>query len=116
MFRACTGALTGDLEGARADAQEAERVGTELEFPSFTAGGKIAGGWARAHLGEVGGPLDAIREGLAQFDLIKFYIQRGFSLSLLSEAQALSGSIDDAIVTLEQALAHNADELWSRRH
>jgi tetratricopeptide (TPR) repeat protein len=114
MFSAWTRGLTGDFEGARAAAEEGEKVATEMGFPSFTAGGKITGAWARAHLGEVNGALDAIHEGLAQFDVIKHYIQRGFSLSLLSEAQALSGAIDDAIVTVEQALAHNPDELWSR--
>jgi len=114
MFTAWTRGLTGDFEGARAAAEEGEKVATEMGFPSFTAGGKITGAWARAHLGEVNGALDAIHEGLAQFDVIKHYIQRGFSLSLLSEAQALSGAIDDAIVTVEQALAHNPDELWSR--
>src|SRR5438876_450447 len=102
MFSAWTRGLTGDFEGARAAAEEGEKVATEMGFPSFTAGGKITGAWARAHLGEVNGALDAIHEGLAQFDVIKHYIQRGFSLSLLSEAQALSGAIDDAIVTVEQ--------------
>jgi tetratricopeptide (TPR) repeat protein len=113
-FRAWTCGLTGDFEGARSSAEECEKIATEVGFPTFAASGKIAAGWARAHLGEVNGALDTIRRGLAEFDVIKFYIQRGFSLSLLSEAQALSGAIDDAIVTAEQALAHNPDELWSR--
>ena len=39
---------------------------------------------------------------------------RSWNLQLLSEAQALSGSVDDALVTVEQALQSNPDELLHR--
>jgi len=114
VFGAFTWGLTGRFADARAAAEEGEKVATDVGFPSFTAGGKIACGWARAHLGDLRGALETIRAGLAEFDVIKFYVLRGFSLSLLSEAQASSDATDDAFVTVEQALAHNSDESWSR--
>ena len=39
---------------------------------------------------------------------------RGFYLTLLADAQSITGDLGDALVTLERAIATNPDELWSR--
>ena len=95
-------------------AQEAERLGTELGFPLFSAAGKFWGAWARVHLGELSGAVDTMRAALAERDAFKFYLHRGYYLSVIAETQALAGAIDDAIITVEQAVEANPDELYSR--
>jgi tetratricopeptide (TPR) repeat protein len=54
-----------------------------------------------------------MRAALAQLEAFKFYLHRGYNLSQIAETQALRGAIDDAIVTVEQALEANPDELYS---
>jgi class 3 adenylate cyclase/tetratricopeptide (TPR) repeat protein len=109
-----TKGLCGDFAGAYAACQEVERLGTESSFPVFSGGAKIGGGWARAHLGETGGVLDSIRAGLAEVEATKLNVTREQLLCVVAETQALAGAIDDAIATVEQALAGNPAELWHR--
>jgi predicted ATPase len=109
-----TEGFSGDFAGAYAASQEVERLGTELRFPVFSGGGKIGGSWARAHLGEISGALDSIRAGLAEVDATKLNVLRELLLCVLGETQALAGAVDDAIATVEQALASNPGELWHR--
>ncbi|MGH7880487.1 MAG: hypothetical protein ACREQD_13465, partial [Candidatus Binataceae bacterium] len=66
------------------------------------------------HLGELSGALDSMRAALTELDAFKFYLHRGYNLSVIAETQALAGAIDDAIVTVEQAVEANPDELYSR--
>jgi hypothetical protein len=39
---------------------------------------------------------------------------RGFHLTLLADAQSIIGDLSDALVTVEQAIETNPDEVWSR--
>jgi adenylate cyclase len=109
-----TEGLRGDFAGVRLGAQEAEKLSTELGFPLFRGLGKIFGSWARAHVGDISDAVDLIAEGLAEEDAIHFYLHRGFLLSLLADTLCLAGAIDDALVTVNQALDANLDELWYR--
>jgi len=104
----------GDFARVRAAAQEEERLGAELGFPLFSAGGKFWDAWGRVRLGELSGAVDSMRAALAEIDAFKFYLHRGYNLSLIAETQALAGAIDDAIITVEQAVEANPDELYSR--
>jgi tetratricopeptide (TPR) repeat protein len=103
----------GDFARVRAAAQEEERLGAELGFPLFSAGGKFWDAWGRVHLGEFSGAVDSMREALAELDAVKFYLHRGYNLSLIAETQALAGANDDAIMTVEQAVEANPDESYS---
>ena len=62
-------------------------------------------GWARAQLGRAGEGVALIRQGLA--GLAEAGSQAGYhgSSARLAEAQALDGKIDDALITIEEALA-----------
>ena len=60
------------------------------------------------------GASERIRAVLAEFDAMKFYLGRSLYLCLLCEAQALAGAIEDALVTVDQALQVNPDELFYR--
>jgi class 3 adenylate cyclase/tetratricopeptide (TPR) repeat protein len=104
----------GDFTRVEAVAEGVERLGTELGLPLFTAAGKFAGSQARVHLGELSGVVDTMRAGLAEFDAIKFYLHRGYNLCSLAEAQAAAGALDDALVTIEQALAAVPEQLCFR--
>ena len=106
--------LCGDFARARAAAQEVERLSSALGFPMFHASSEIHVAWARAHLGEMSGAVDSIRVALAEMDAINFSVMRGPFLGLLGETQAIAGAIDDAIVTVGQALVTNPDESWCR--
>jgi predicted ATPase len=104
----------GDFARARAASQEVDRLSTELGFPMFRMSSAILAAWARAHLGEMNDAVDSIRVRLAEMDAINFSVMRGPFLALLGETQAIAGAIDDAIVTVGQALVTNPDESWCR--
>jgi class 3 adenylate cyclase/tetratricopeptide (TPR) repeat protein len=111
VFKDCLGS---DFKGALSASQEIERISTEWGFPLYRAATKIITPWARSQLGETNGAVSSMREGFAEFDTIEFYLMRGFYLCLLSETQALTGAVDDALVTVERALEINPDELMYR--
>jgi hypothetical protein len=96
-------AIQGDFKGSLEAREETIRLSTELGFRPTNALGKINIAWLRARTGKAEGSADQIREGLAEFDAQKFFVYRSWNLQLLAEAQALSGSVDEALVTVEQA-------------
>jgi predicted ATPase len=68
-------------------------------------------GWAQAQLDRAGEGVSLIRLGLA--GLAETGARWGITdqLTRLAEAQALDGKIDDALVTIEEALTANPEEL-----
>jgi tetratricopeptide (TPR) repeat protein len=103
-----------DLIDLRKACEEAERLSTELGFPTYRAISRILGAWATARMGELHvtpASIRALREDLENWGQPLF---RGFILSILGEMEALAGATDSALVTVEQALQVNPDELWFR--
>jgi class 3 adenylate cyclase/tetratricopeptide (TPR) repeat protein len=117
-FTQAIGALTyvlcGDLEKALSGLQESQKLGIELRFSWFEVQGKLAGAWIGAKKGEYVGAAELIRAAIAEYDVQKFFLARTWNLWALAETQAMAGSIDDALITLEQALETNPDELLYR--
>jgi DNA-binding winged helix-turn-helix (wHTH) protein/tetratricopeptide (TPR) repeat protein len=107
-------ATQGDFKRSLEASEEAVRLSTELGFRLTNALGKINIAWVRAQTGESEGSADQIREGIAEFDAQNFLLYRSWNLQLLAEVQALTGSVDEALVTVEQALQTNPDELLHR--
>jgi class 3 adenylate cyclase/tetratricopeptide (TPR) repeat protein len=101
----------GDFKRVLEIADQAIKVSSELGFPIWNSIAKIRRAWALAKNGEVSGAINGIREELAEFDLRKFYLARAFFLCLLSETQAASGEIGEAIISVEQALQMNPEEV-----
>jgi class 3 adenylate cyclase/tetratricopeptide (TPR) repeat protein len=101
----------GDFGRVEAGAKEQERLGTEFGFPLFCASGKAARSQARIGLGEPSGAVELMRAGLAEMDAIRFYLNLGYNLCALAEAQAATGAVDDALVTIEQSLAASPEQL-----
>ena len=106
--------LVGDFKRVLEANNEAVRLNAELGFPVWKAISKIRIAYARARMGETAGAVDQIREGLAEFNAIKFYLTRTFYLGQLAETQALAGEIEDAIDSVKRALEANPDELLYR--
>ena len=71
-------------------------------------------GWARAQLGRAGEGATLIRQGIAGLAEIGSRLFITDHLTRLAEAQALDGKIDDALITIEEALQANPEELFYR--
>ena len=104
----------GDYKRVLETAAVAMKVSTDFGFPIWSIIARIRSAWARALSGEVGGAVNCIREGLAELDSLKFYLARALYLCLLSETQAVAGEIDEATVSVEQALQENSEEVLYR--
>ena len=99
---------------AEASATLALAICDEHGFPFLKSQVKILAGWARAQLGSPREGIPLIRQGLA--DLAELGSRLGITdqLTRLAEAEALDGKIDDALVTIEEALQANPEELVFR--
>jgi class 3 adenylate cyclase len=103
-------------EPQRAEAAATLALATceEHGFPFLRGQVRILMGWARAQLGSPREGIWMIRQGLA--DLAEAGSKLGITdqLTRLAEAEALDGKIDDALVTIEEALHANPEELVFR--
>jgi predicted ATPase len=71
-------------------------------------------GLARAQLGRSGEGVALIRQGLAGLAEAGFRLGITANLTFLAEAQALDGKLDDALITIDEALQENPEELVYR--
>jgi tetratricopeptide (TPR) repeat protein len=83
-------------------------------FPFITGPASVTAGWARAQLGGAREGIALIRRGLAGLAEAGAGVANGRYLTALTEAQALDGDIDNALITIEEALRANPEELNSR--
>jgi predicted ATPase len=93
---------------------EAVRLAIASGLPHSNAVGKCRSAWAHAQMGDTTGAVDQMRQGLAELNGMKFYAVRASFLVALSETQAVAGAYDEALVTVEQAVQTNPDELLHR--
>jgi class 3 adenylate cyclase/tetratricopeptide (TPR) repeat protein len=106
--------LRGDFEGVIASADEAMRLSNASGFSLWNAICNINIGWARAQMGEAIAAVKQMREALAEFDRMSFYLSRTWFLCLLSESQRAAGELNNAFETVEQALQINPEEAICR--
>ena len=71
-------------------------------------------GWARAQLGRAGEGATLIRQGIAGLAELGSRLFITDNLTHLAEAQALDGKIDDALITIDEALQASPEELFYR--
>ena len=100
---------------AEVAATQALALAEENGFPFIRDLTRPMLGWARAQLGHAGEGVTLIRQGLASHagagsrsSMITTH------LTLLAEAQCLDGKIDDALITIEEALQAAPEELAFR--
>jgi len=104
----------GDFASVIEASEEATQIGLAAGFPLWTSMARILGAWARAQAGARVGATDLIRDGLAELDSMEFHSVVGWFLCLLCETQARAGDVNGALVTAEQALRTNPDEIIFR--
>jgi predicted ATPase len=84
-------------------------LATEHGFALWAAQGRILQGWADAQRAEVTTGIARIRDGLAAAEATGTRVSAPLFLTLLAEALALAGKIEEGLVTLDDALAQVAD-------
>jgi predicted ATPase len=95
-------------------AMQALAIAEEHGFPALRNMTHPLLGWARAQIGRAGEGVALIRQGL---DGLAETGSRGTvtdHLTRLAEAQVLDGMIDDALITIQEALQANPEELIFR--
>jgi class 3 adenylate cyclase/tetratricopeptide (TPR) repeat protein len=97
----------------RVEAATTHALALSEEHGFVTDWSRIYLGWARAQLGSASEGVSLIRHGLA--GLVES-ARRGITnyLTCMAEAQALDGTIDDALATIGEALQANPGELLYR--
>ncbi|HEX4211091.1 MAG TPA: hypothetical protein VHY56_11895, partial [Candidatus Binataceae bacterium] len=99
---------------AEVAAAQALAIAQEHGFPFVTDLTRPVLGRVWAELGRTGEGVALIRQGLAGLAEAGSRPVITFRLTNLAEAQALDGKIDDALITIEQVLQANPEELVSR--
>ncbi len=95
-------------------AAEAVAISEQHSFPFSGDSSRIILGWARAQLGNPGEGVGLIREGLAGLAKAGGRTDITNGLTILAEAQALDGELEAALLTLDEALQANPQELVFR--
>ncbi len=106
--------LQREPKRAEAAATEAVALSEEHGFPFCRDLALNTAGWALAQLGNAGEGVALIRRGLAGLAGAGARVGITDFLACLAEAQALDGKIDDALLTIEDALQANPEELEFR--
>jgi tetratricopeptide (TPR) repeat protein len=99
-----------------AAAAQALALSEEYGFSNLRGITLITVGWARAQLGSAHDGVSLLQKGLAVYAEIGARISITDYLARLANAQALAGTIDDALVTIEDALQANPEELVFQPH
>jgi tetratricopeptide (TPR) repeat protein len=114
FFQSWLYAALRDPQGAEAAATQGLALAEETGFPYVSGLARVQLGWARARLGDAGEGVALIREGLDGLKQIGSRVGITQILAELAEAQALSGKIDDALGSIEEALQANHEERFYR--
>ena len=97
-----------DVATACARSNDCAALASEHGFPQWAAVGRILRGWADAQQGEATTGIPRIRDGLAGYEATGSRAHTPLYLTLLAEALALSGKIEEGLATLDHALAKAA--------
>ena len=97
-----------DVAAACAHSNDCVALASEHGFPLWVAIGRILQGWAASRQGEATTGIAHIRGGMAAAEATGAPLATPFHLTLLSEALALAGKIEEGLATLDDALAKAA--------
>jgi tetratricopeptide (TPR) repeat protein len=106
--------LLGEPRRAEAAAAQALVLSEEHGFTLVAALAQTIIGWTRARLGNVGEAISLIRQGIAGVADAGGRVGISDLLTQLAESQALGGRFEDALVTLDDALQTNPEEVVFR--
>src|SRR5215469_5547997 len=94
-----------DVATVCAHGDDCVALASEHGFPQWAANGRILQGWADAQRGEATTGIAHIREGLAAYEATGSRAHAPLFLTLLAEALALGGKIEEGFAALDDALA-----------
>jgi predicted ATPase len=97
-----------DVATVYACSNDCVALASEHGFPLWAAYGRMFQGWADAQKGEATTGIALIREGLAARVAIGARVNTPLFLTLLAEALALAGKIEEGLAALDDALAEAA--------
>ena len=101
-------------EQSEACAAQALEISEKHGFPFYAGMTRIALGWARANLGHADEGVALINQGLTAYTKTGARASITRYLTDLAQAQALAGSLTDALASVEAALQANPDDLEHR--
>jgi class 3 adenylate cyclase/tetratricopeptide (TPR) repeat protein len=114
LFESALSCWLRELQHAEVAATQALAISGEHGFRFVRDLTRATLGWARAQLGKTGEGVALIRQGLAGLAEAGTRVLTTGFLTWMAEAQALDGKIDDALITIEEALQANPEELYYR--
>jgi predicted ATPase len=94
-----------DVATVHAHGNDCVALASEHGFAHWVTQGRILQGWAEAKKGETTTGIARIRDGLAAAEATSTRLHTPLDLSLLAEGLALAGEIEEALATLDDALA-----------
>jgi predicted ATPase len=97
-----------DVATVHARSNDCVTLATEHGFAYWAAHGQVLQGWADAKRGEATTGIARIRDGLAAYEATGARLSTPLFLTLLAEALALAGKIEEGLAALDDALAKAA--------
>jgi predicted ATPase len=107
-FAGLAAVFARDVATACGHSNEYVAIASEHGFPHWAAYRRIFQGWADAQKGQATTGIVRIRDGLAAAAAAGTRLSEPFYLTLLAEALALAGKIEEALAALDEALAQAA--------
>jgi predicted ATPase len=107
-FAGMASVFARDVATACAHGNDCVALASEHGFAQWAANGRILQGWAVAQKGEATMGIGRIRDGMAAFEATGARHYTPFFLTLLAEALALAGKIEEGLAALDDALAQAA--------
>jgi predicted ATPase len=94
-----------DVATVHACSNNCVALASEHGFPVWVAYGRVLQGWADAQKGEATTGIDLIRDGMAAAEAAGTRLCAPLHLTLLAEALALAGKIEEGLAALDDAFA-----------
>ncbi|MBV8134695.1 MAG: AAA family ATPase [Deltaproteobacteria bacterium] len=95
-----------------AASEQALAISEEHGFTLYKERARTLLGWAKAHLGSTNQGVSLIRQGIAGYLDAGGKAEINLLLTNLAEAQALDNALDDALATIDNAVAASAELRW----
>ena len=104
-FAGIAAVFARDVATVHAHGNDCEAIACEHGLPLWAGVGRILQGWADAQRGEATTGIARIRDGMAASEATGNRVFTPFYLTLLAEALALAGKIEEGLAALDDALA-----------
>ena len=108
VMAAGTHQLRGDAPSARRRAEAAIALATDKGFPAWAAMASFHRGWAVASEGDVDGGIEQMRRSVGAWRSLGMQLSLPWLLAVLAEALCRRHRADEALATVEDALAVGA--------